>query len=107
MSAGRCIVLVDRTHVRSTGTGAGDLDPRPPPGRITGVERALAAREAGEHEAVRRPGGDPDGSGVGSGGPRAVPVAGPVVEGPGRGRPLGGDRSVVAVRPGTSGDRIR
>ena len=39
--------------------------------------------------------------------PRAVPVAGQAVEGPGGARPLGGDGLVVAVRRRAGGDRLR
>src|SRR3954447_15538199 len=46
MSAGRCTVPHVRTRVRSSGPGRATSTP-PAPGRITGVERALAARGAG------------------------------------------------------------
>src|SRR5436190_749640 len=36
-----------RTHVRSSGPGAGDLDPRSHRGRITGVDRGCEAKGAG------------------------------------------------------------
>ncbi len=105
LSAGRCTVQVFEHMFDHPAPGAGDLDPRSHRGRITGVDRAARRRE--RHEAVRRPGGDPDGAGVGDGGSRAVPVAGAAVEGAGGDRPLGGDRSVVAVRGSPSGDRLR
>src|SRR3954465_1694855 len=46
MSAGRGTVPHVRTRVRSSGPGRATSTP-PAPGRITGVERALAARGAG------------------------------------------------------------
>src|SRR5262245_22797816 len=105
MSVGRCTVIVFEhlfDHPAPGWATSTPVRPGPDPPGSTDV------RDVGErHATLRRPGRDPDGSGVGDGGSRAVPVAGPVVEGPGGPGALGRDRPVVAVRWGAGGDRLR